>query len=492
MNFNSLDLLVIFTYIGFVSLIGLYFSGNKNTKDFFLGENKLPWYFIMLSIVATETSSLTFLNIPGLSYKTDFSFLQVALGFILGRIFIAYYILPHYFKSKYISVYQWIGENLGMKTQKSISGIFLITRVLGDGVRLYATSIPITFILGAFLSNVLTEFEISLMTLFIISFSTILYTVYGGFKTVVATDTVQFLIYILGGVYSLYFIIKIVNPSSMDQLFIEGWNNGKLAFYHGFKGDFFKSSNFFINGLLGGIFISIGSHGVDQMFIQRLLACNTLNDSRKALIGSGIFVFLQFFLFLTIGFLLYNFYKDSNIPQDKVFSKFIVEQIPSPIIGLLVAAVLASAMSTLSSSINSMSLSFIVDILNRDTNSQESLKSSKLISICWGIVLFLSSIIPYSLSDKLTGGLVDLGLKISSFSFGPLIGIFILARTKYNRYFLPDELIFSIFLTILTTIAIGYYLSPALGWIIPIGLTIFAICLVSGYLLRQIFFPHKA
>lgn len=469
----------------------MYFSSTKSTKDFFLANGRLPWYFIMLSIIATETSSLTFLNIPGISFKTDFSFMQVAFGFILGRVLVSIFILPFYFKDKYISVYQWIGENLGKGTQKSISGIFLITRVLGDGVRLYATAIPITFIMKGYLGAFLADTEISVLTLFVITFTTILYTVYGGFKTVVATDTIQFLVYILGGIYSLSFLMNIVHPSGVESFFPTEVGEGKLKFYHGFEGNLFTSPYFFVNGIIGGIFISIGSHGVDQMFVQRLLACGNLQDSRKALIGSGFFVFLQFLLFLCIGFFLFQFYKTSEIPQDKVFSKFIIEQIPSPIIGLLVAAVLASAMSTLSSSINSMSLSFIVDIQNRDTSLDSTVSNSKRMSVIWGMILFLSSLLPYFLSEKISGGLVDLGLKISSFTFGPLIGIFILARLPIKQKFMPSELVFSIFATILCTICISYYFLPALGWIVPIGLLEF-FTFLGIIRIRQKSFPRKA
>ena len=361
MNFGQTDILVIFIYLFFVTIIGVYFSKTKNTKDFFLASNKLPWVFIMFSIIATETSSLTFLNVPGISFKTDFSFLQIALGFIIGRIIVSYFILPFYYQNSYVSVYQWIGDKLGKDTQKYTSSVFLITRVLADGVRLYATSIPITFILKGYLGENLTDHQISIITLFIITFTTIIYTVYGGFKSVVITDTIQFVVYIGGGVFALSFLLMNIDTLSLTEIIAKGFDSKKFIIYHGFEGDFFTSPYFFVNGIFGGVLISIGSHGVDQMFAQRLLACGSLTDSRKALIGSGILVFFQFLLFLSIGFLLFVFYNGENIPQDKVFSKYIIENIPSPITGLLIAAVLASAMSTLSSSINSMSLSFLID-----------------------------------------------------------------------------------------------------------------------------------
>jgi Na+/proline symporter len=236
--------------------------------------------------------------------------------------------------------------------------------------------------------------------------------------------------------------------------------------------------------------ISIGSHGVDQMFAQRLLACGNLQDSRKALIGSGIFVFIQFTLFLSIGFLLFIFFKGVDIPQDKVFSKYIIENIPSPVIGLLIAAILASAMSTLSSSINSMSLSFIIDFMKKSSSEEPSLFLSRIISIGWGFVLFLSSMMPYFMSESITSGLVDLGLKITSFTFGPLIGLFLLARMQKKISFASFDLVFSLFATIISTILLTYMLAPALGLIIPTGFILFN-TYIGLFELKRIVFQRR-
>ena len=490
MNFSFIDLIVIFIYLFIITLVGLYFSNTKNSKDFFLADKNLPWYFIMLSIIATETSSLTFLNVPGISFKSDFSFLQIAFGFIIGRIIVAFYILPLYYSNNYISVYQWIGDNLGIDTQKYTSAVFLITRVLADGVRLYATSIPITFILKGYLGDYFSDHQISILTLFIITFTTILYTVYGGFKSVVITDSIQFIVYIGGGIYALVHLFNSIDGTSLNEILVRGQESGKFIFYHGFEGSFFKSPYYFINGVLSGILISIGSHGVDQMFAQRLLACGNLQDSKKALIGSGIFVFIQFALFLSIGFLLFIFFKGVDIPQDKVFSKYIIENIPSPVIGLLIAAILASAMSTLSSSINSMSLSFIIDFMKKSSSEEPSLFLSRIISIGWGFILFLSSMMPYFMSESITNGLVDLGLKITSFTFGPLIGLFLLARMQKKISFDSFDLVFSLFATIISTILLTYLLAPALGLIIPTGFILFN-TYIGLFELKRIVFQRR-
>jgi SSS family transporter len=484
MNFGILDLTVLFVYLFFVLIVGIRAGKSKDSKDFFLGGNRLPWQFIMLSIVATETSSLTFLNIPGISYKTNLAFLQVAFGFIIGRIFVSIVLLPLYSKQGFFSVYQWIGAHFGKKAQRYASSAFLITRILGDGVRLYATSIPVALLLGSFLNN-WSEVSVQIASLFLISFFTIIYTVYGGFKSVVLTDAIQFVIYLSGGIFSLFFIYyHLPGEWSMDRIFSTASESGKLDIWQGFHGNFFTASYFFINGILGGIFITIGSHGVDQMFVQRLLACKNEKESKYALIGSGIVVFFQFLLFLLIGLLLFMHYGNSNLKTDQVFSKYITENIPSPIQGLLVAAILASAMSTLSSSINSLSLSYLVDWKNIEReDSLHQLQSSKMVSIFWGIVLFLSSILPMFLSDRYSEGLVELGLKIASFTLGPIIGVFLLGRfMKLEMQISGSVFGFALVSSVITTLTITYYLNPALAYIIPTGVLALYLYLFLGSL----------
>lgn len=488
MNFGIWDFLVLFAYLGFVLYLGIRAGKNQTSQDFFLGNRNLPWYLILFSIVATETSSLTFLNIPGLSYKTNFAFLQVAFGYILGRIFVAYVLLPMYFRLGYVSVYQWVGESFGEKAQRYASSAFVLTRVLGDGIRLYATSIPVAILLRGFISQSVSDTELYIFILFIISFITVLYTVYGGFKAVVWTDSFQFLVYLLGGIFSLGYLIYLLNAQGyiLSELISEGRTLGKLEIFPGFRGDFFREPYFFINGVIGGTLISIGSHGVDQMFVQRLLACRTEKESKMALIGSGILVFIQFALFLSIGLLLFFFFKKAEIHQDKVFSTFISESIPSPILGLLIAAILASAMSTLSSSINSLSLTYLVDWKFGRSKEESNLSNSQKVSFAWGLVLFFSSLIPLFLTGNISDGLVELGLKISSFTLGPLIGIFFLGRWQFfPRMHLGPNLGSALFAGIVLNLALTYYLKPSLTFVIPMGILSFYFFLGLGIILKR-------
>lgn len=480
MQFSGLDLVIVLIYLLFILLIGIFSkSREKSVDSYFLGNKSIPWFYIMLSIVATETSSLTFLGVPGISYKSNFNFLQIALGFIIGRIFVSYYILPLYIKGNYTSVYNWVGDMFGKNTQKSMSSVFLITRILSDGVRLYAVSIPIALIFHSYFSGFLNDTETGIIAIALISITTIIYSSFGGFKSVVTTDALQFLIYIVGGFFALYFIFSSLG---FERIFSFPHLIPKTEFFNfNTENAILGSPYFFVNSLLGGIFISIGSHGVDQLIAQRTLACKTPSEARKALIFSGIVVFIQFTLFLLIGLLLAIHYDGQTIPSDAVFAKFILEEIPSPFSGIIIAAILASAMSTFSSSINALSLSVIVDwskkiIANDSGTSEQDFNRSRLVSIVWGVILMFSSFIPFFLSENVRGGVVVLGLKISSLTFGPMIGIFILARLEKNKpsgKTKPLNLIYSLVISIILTSILAFKIEPAFTLLIPMGITIF-------------------
>lgn len=494
MNFTLLDIFVIVGYFVLVLVIGFIFGTKKDSgsKDFFLAGKSLSWQLIMLSIVATETSSLTFLSVPGIAYKSDFTFLQIALGYILGRTFVAFVILPLYFKGEYSTVYEWIGESFGKPTQRAMSSVFLITRVLGDGVRLYVTSIPVALLLKVFFPE-FSENTISIFSLLLITLATAAYTIFGGFKSIVLTDSFQFVVYLVGGFFSLYLVSQsVLGDTSLYGFFAEASSELKLKVFQFSVDDIFHSPYFFLSALVGGALISIGSHGVDQMIAQRVLACRTAKEGRYALIGSGVLVFLQFVIFLAIGLFLFYFYRNSSIHPDKVFSKYILENIPTGLLGLIISAILASAMSTLSSTINSLSLSFLVDWKNTNTQASSiDLKESRVASFFWSVVLFFSSLLPFYLSKDFQEGLVELGLKIASFTFGPMIGLFLIGiyyRKSVKNFTQPKSLIYSLFFGLISTIIFSYSLKPAFTLVIPIGIVFFYFYLFVFFIFKKYIF----
>ncbi|EKR63823.1 transporter, SSS family [Leptospira weilii str. 2006001853] len=483
MHFSVLDLIVLLLYIALVLFSG-WLTSRKKDKDsssYFLAGKEISWIALSFSIVATETSTLTFLNIPGLSYSGNLAFLGLGLGFVLGRIIVAELFIPMYYKSGFISVYEWVGIRYGKISQKTVTFLFKLTRILGDGVRMYASAIPVAILLKMFLKQY-SAMEIvtrnaEILSLLLISGITVLYTVQGGFRSVVWVDSIQFLIYVAGGIFTFFYLgnLLVEKGFNVSDLIQNAFQANKFKI---FEWNDFSSAYFAPIAILGGILLTLGTHGVDQMFVQRVLACRSESDAKKAMIFSGVFVFFQFVLFLSIGILLYFYYEGFVIPQDKVFSKFIMEEVPSPITGFLLAAILASAMSTLSSSINSLSLTTKVDLgIDRF--------GSGTLSLFWGTILLLSSLLPLFLTTGKTG-LVELGLSIASYTVGPIIAIFLSGKIRRFSYMqnLKDSFAsLSIGLTPVLTLIFGKWTGFGFTLLVPFGI---GTCFLIGFSLLRI------
>jgi len=425
--------IIIFFLLGF-SLYGILQGRlNSSSEDYFLGGRNIPWIVAMFSIVATETSVLTFISVPGLAYRDNWFFLQLALGYIIGRILVSFILLPQYFNSGITSIYEVIGNNFGHNVQKIASGIFLITRVLADGVRFLATSVVVQVITGWSLP----------FSVLIIGFITLVYTLSGGIKTIVWIDTIQFILYLFGGIISIIAAFNYLDLPLQNILF-DLESNGKLAMIN-FYGDALDDPYYFISAILGGALLSFSSHGVDYMMVQRLLGTKNLVSAKKAMIGSGIFVFIQFVIFLFAGSLIYLVMDGITIQKDREFTTFIINYLPIGIKGLLLAGVLSAAMSTLSSSINSLASSTVSDWLN----GKSSLKKSRLISFMWGMLLILIAL----LFDEGDSSVVIIGLQIASYTYGGLLGLFLL--NKFNIKFNSISLIVGL----ISSLLIVFYLN---------------------------------
>lgn len=407
------DLATIILFLCGNILLGLWQGrSNKNTKDYFLGGHKLPWFAVMLSIVATETSVLTFVSIPGLAYRGDWNFLQLPLGYIVGRVLVSSILLPLYFENGVSSIYEIIGTRFGDGMQKLASTVFLLTRVLGDGIRFLATGVIVQVVTGWSLP----------VAVLIIGLVTLVYTISGGLKTVVWLDSVQFGLYLLGGIITIVFITTSLE-SSISDLLATLADSGKLAVI-GTRGNPIFNSMSFLSAFIGGLVLSFASHGIDYMLVQRVLGCTSLRSAKKALIGSGIFVFFQFTIFLLAGSLIYLFMQGAPAAKDREFATFIVNYLPAGMKGLLLAGILSAAMSTIASSINSLASSTVTDLLG----GKASLTTSKIISAGWAAVLIVIALI-FDESDK---AIVIVGLEIASFTYGGLVGLFLLSKSKRN------------------------------------------------------------
>lgn len=386
----------------------------------------------MCSIVATETSVLTFISVPGLAYREDWYFLQIAVGYIIGRVGVALFLLPPYFRTGVVSIYELLGQRFGPATQKAASLLFLVTRVLADGVRFLATAVIVHVVTGWSLPTAVV----------VIGGVTLFYTLAGGIKTILWVDTIQFGIYLTGAVLAIIFLLRAL-PGSVADSFAALSSAEKLDIFH-WGWDFFKEPRLAVSAVAGGFLLSLASHGADHMMVQRVLACPNLSSARKAMIGSGVFTLIQFSLFLLVGSLLYLFFQGEALEIDREFSIYIVDHLPVGVKGLLLAGVLSAAMSTLSSSINALASSTLMDWLKK----KASLGLSRWVSFGWALVLMAIALF-FDESDE---AVVVLGLQIASFTYGGLLSLFLLSRSK--RSFHPSSLVAGLLVSVLAVLAL--------------------------------------
>src|SRR5712671_4956684 len=382
MGLDKLDLAIIAVYLAGITLFGLRFRKRHRTlRDYFLAGRDIPWWAIALSIVAAETSTLTIISTPGLAYDTNLTFLQVVMGYLVGRIVISFVLLPHYFRGDLYTAYELIERRFGRSLRSLTAGLFLLTRAAAEGVRVYAVSIVVTIALGTG----------EIASIAIITALTLIYTFEGGLAAVIWTDVVQTVIYIGGTLVGLFTVLHLV-PGGWPAIHALAEGADKLRVFD-FTPDFWKPYTFWA-GLIGGTFFTTASHGTDQLIVQRLLAARNQRQSVAALVSSGVAVLFQFALFLLIGVMLFEFY---HVPSasfsraDRIYPTFIVSQMPHGISGLLIAAILAAAMSNLSAALNSLSSTTIIDFyLQRlpQLDERRRVQLSRLATLFWALLLF--------------------------------------------------------------------------------------------------------
>ena len=425
-RFTLLDLAVLVAYLVGTTALGMWLGrGQKDAKDYFVASQAIPWWAILFSVVATETSALTFISIPGLAYLTDFSFLQVAVGYLLGRVVIAYTLLPRYYQGELVTAYAMLERRFGLSTRRVASITFMVTRAFGDTVRVFATAIPVGLIIAPLLPPSLVGW-VTPLSILILGLFTLVYTYHGGMRAVVWTDVLQTGIYVLGGVAALYLIGRGVD-GGWGTILDAASGEGKLRVIDTYAG--IDRPHTLWAGLIGGAFLSMASHGADQLIVQRLLASGNLRDARISLIGSGVVVIAQFALFLLIGVGLWRFYGGQEFPSaDAIFPRFIVEVMPPGLTGLVIAAILAAAMSTVSGALNSLAAATMHDIYlpltGKSAEGAGVLRTSKLFTLAWAAVLIGGAML---YPDDPKRPVVVVALPIASFTYGGLLGAFFLA-----------------------------------------------------------------
>jgi SSS family transporter len=433
---NRIDLLIVAVYLAGITLFGLRFRKRQRTmRDYFLAGRDIPWWAISLSIVAAETSTLTIISIPGLAYDSNFTFLQLVMGYVIGRVIISFVLLPQYFRGELYTAYQLIERRFGPELRTVTAGLFLLTRAAAEGVRVYAVSIVVSIALGTG----------EVASIAIIMLLTLIYTFEGGLAAVIWTDVVQTFIYVGGTLVGLVTILHLV-PG--------GWGSveataGGLHKFQVFDLSFFDSANsahwLHLNfakpytlwaGIVGGAFLTTASHGTDQLIVQRLLAARNQRQSVLALLSSGVAIFFQFGLFLFVGVMLFAYYQVPSTVfgrADRIYPTFIVSRMPHGIAGLLIAAILAAAMSNLSAALNSLSSSSMMDFYLRfrsgfssgphpELSEAARLRLARLATAGWALVLFGLAV----LALHRVGRVVEVGLQIASVAYGALLGVFLL------------------------------------------------------------------
>lgn len=409
---RPLDIAVIAIYFAAVITFGLTLAGRQhNASDYFLGHRGLPWWALMFSVVATETSALTVISIPGLASRGDLTFLQIAFGYLVGRIGVAALLLPGYFEGTQDTAYQRLEHRFGPVARRTASGVFLVTRALADCVRIFATAIPLA---------ILTHWSLP-VGIVAIGFVTLIYTWVGGLRAVVWVDVIQLGVYLLGGIATL---IVATHLAGGIGAFGRAWDAGKLTAFD-FSLSFSKTYTFW-GGVIGGALLSAASHGTDHLIVQRLLAARNLKDAQRALVGSGVFIILQFALFLLVGTSLWLAGADHpGMRGDAIYPTFIITQLPAGLSGLVVAGILAAAMSSHASAVNSLASASTHDFyapLSGRQEPEQLLRVGRWLTLVWTVILVSGAI---AFRDQNTP-VVQLALSIASLTYGALLGTYIL------------------------------------------------------------------
>lgn len=423
MRLRGLDLIIIIAYLGGITLLGVLLRrGQRNLRDYFLGGRTAPWWALALSIVATETSTLTIIGTPALAFAGNLGFLQLVLGYLAGRVVIVALFLPHYFRGEFYTAYEYIEQRFGKRMRAASATLFLVTRALAEGVRVAAVALVVGAAFGTGPRASVT----------LVLALTLLYTFEGGMKAVIWTDVAQTVLYLGGSLAAFVLLLHRIPGGWADVVRVSAAAGDKLrVFDFSFSLRDPAKTYTFWSGLIGGCFLTMASHGTDQTIVQRLLAARSERESKIALLSSGAIIFGQFALFLVLGVMLFVWHGAPAIvagaSYDWVFPNFIVSAMPAGLRGLMMASILAVAMSNLSGSLNSLAASSVVDFRNlrggvepMDSESQALLlRLSRWMTIVWGVILLFLGTIRW-------GPLLEAGLTIASITFGSLLGVFLL------------------------------------------------------------------
>ncbi|MFN7138218.1 MAG: sodium:solute symporter [Limisphaerales bacterium] len=467
--FNTADWAVTIIYLVGIVLFGLWFGrGLKNTKDYFLGSKNIPWWGVGLSIVATETSALTFIGVPAMAYGVhNLAFIQIVIGYVIARIILAIIMVPLYFKGEIYSPYQLVENAFGAPARRTAAGFFLIAATIAAGVRVYVTCIPLRLMLGF-------EHNQIIYAILIFVLLSLAYTYVGGVKAVIWTDAVQFFLFVAGGLFTLFYIPSLLE-GGFGHAISQADAAGKLQW---FNGDFSLSMPFNIwMGVIGATFMVMSTHGADQLIVQRVLTCKSVTDGRKALLFSAILILPMFLLFLLVGAMLWVYYTQfpdaavQGAKPDEVFPLFIMTKIPHVLKGFLIVAILSAAMSSVSSALSALASVSTMDFykaMSKKVRSEEFYFAlSKHSTAAWGIVLIGVAF----LTQFLEQGILNAALGLNGLTNGAMLGALLLVL--FWRKGSPWPVVTGMLLSLVCMIIIYHYVKLiAWPWYTLIGCTI--------------------
>jgi solute:Na+ symporter, SSS family len=475
MRIHPLDLAIVIAYLLGVTALGMRFRRTKKSiiaskgdrdsvsLDYFLGGRTAPWWALALSIVATETSTLTIIGTPAIAYAGNLTFIQLVIGYLIGRILIVLLLLPGYFRGQFLTAYALIEKRFGEKMRAVAASTFLVTRAIAEGVRVSAIALVVSVVLG-------TSEHLAVV---IVIALTILYTFEGGMTAVIWTDVAQLLLYLTGSAVTFWILLHRIPGGWTEVAQVAATAGHKLQVFD-FSFDLATKYTFW-SGLIGGAFLTMASHGTDQTIVQRLLAARNEKDSRLALLTSGVIVLIQFTIFLLIGVLLYVFAQHAPLlapgeRTDRILPLFLVREMPTGLAGLLLASIVAVAMSNASGSLNSLAASSVLDfsrLRGYSTDPVKFLRLSRRMTLVWGAVLMFFGFVKW-------GPLLETGLTVASLPFGSLLGLFLLGTL--DRRATATGAIIGMFAGIATVLCIWQFTLIAYTWYVLIGsVTTFAV-----------------
>lgn len=445
--FSAGDWLIIVAYLLGIIGLGVWFGKDqRNTRDYFLGSRNVPWWGIGLSIVAAETSALTIIGVPAMAYGDNIAFIQMIIGYVIARIILAIVLVPHYFKGEIYSPYQLFANTFGPSARQTAGGFFLISETLAAGVRVYVASIPVKLMLGDKLLGFGTGDPIlGAILLFVIL--SLVYTYIGGVKAVIWTDAVQFGLFLLGGVFALFYIPSLIEGGA-GTVFAKATEAGKLHWLNVAPPEGVSWTKFLFGapfniwmGVIGGTVLVMSSHGAEQLIVQRVLACKSVTDGRKALALSAVVIFPLFLVFLLVGAMLWVFYQSHPfqiaLPEPKpgsgikandfIFPIFMMTEVPHLLKGFLIVAILSAAMSSVSSALTSLASVSTMDFVKHlaPKKSEEFfLQFSKYSTVGWAVALIVVAYLSRQVEFVLNAAFSLRGLTSGALLGGLILAVF--------------------------------------------------------------------